>query len=104
MTPPLPEPDDRPGYYYVSVRDGHRWSLLYGPFGRHADALAAVEATRRAAERLDARAVWYAFGTARLAEPPAPDGILNDYLPPIRSLAGAESLMEEHDATTTIDG
>lgn len=73
------EPDTRPGRYYVSVRSGVRWSLLYGPFDRHADALAAV--------------------AARLADDNLPViiGRLNHLLPPIT----ADTPMEEtHEPTT----
>ena len=92
------EPDTRPGRYYVSVRSGDRWSLLYGPFGRHADALAAVAATRRAAETVDRYSVFYAFGTARLSDDaPAVAGRLNHLLPPI----AADTLTEEPYAITT---
>lgn len=97
MTDRLPEPDNRPGHYYVSVRDGRRWSLLYGPFARHADALAAVVMVEQAAYKVDARSWWYAFGTARLApeDGPGPAGALNSILPPIP----ADTPAEENDAT-----
>jgi streptogramin lyase len=76
--------DERPGHYYVSAIDGRRWALLYGPLERHADAVAAVETARRVAVDADARAWFYAFGTARVApEDPAPTGVLNHLLPPI---------------------
>lgn len=42
--------DGRPGNYYVSCRSGEKWSLLYGPFGRHREAIEALPAARRAAE------------------------------------------------------
>lgn len=59
-------PDPRPGFYYVSVIDGPRRALLRGPWvDDHAGALAAVDRVRRQAELVDARAVFYAFGTAR---------------------------------------
>jgi hypothetical protein len=80
------EPDPRPGHYYVSVRDGRRWALVYGPFERHADALAAVGTARRVAVEADGRAWFYAFGTARLEPDGAvapPEGTLNHLLPPI---------------------
>lgn len=35
-----PEPDTRPGHYYVSCIDGPRTALLAGPFATHAEALA----------------------------------------------------------------
>ena len=84
------EPDERPGRYYVSVRDGERWGLLYGPFGRHADALAAG---RRGATEAVPWSHFYAFGTARLADDAPPvAGRLNHLLPP---MAATE---ETHDA------
>jgi hypothetical protein len=57
--------DTRAGYYYVSVIDGSRKGLVSGPYETHGEALQAVERVRRAAEKVDPRAVWYAFGTAR---------------------------------------
>lgn len=91
------QPDGRPGRYYVSVRDGSRWALLYGPFGRHADALAAVDAARAVALAVDPRAHFFSFGTARAAEEwiDSPPGILNALLPPI----AAEPSTEEYHAT-----
>lgn len=58
-------PDRRPGFYYVSCVDGTRRALLRGPWTSHAAAIAAVPAVRAEAERADAWACWYAFGTAR---------------------------------------
>lgn len=58
-------PDPRPGFYYVTALDGKRRSLVRGPFPTHTEALAAVEPTRRLVEERDARAHWYAWGTAR---------------------------------------
>lgn len=60
------KPDSRPGPYYVSVIDADRYRLLLGPFDRHADALAKVEPVRVQSEKLDARAVFYGFGTVRV--------------------------------------
>ena len=78
------EVDERPGNYYVSCRNGKRWSLVYGPFGRHQDALDAVEMARGEAERADPWATFYAFGTARTADEWRPVGVLNGRLPAIR--------------------
>lgn len=58
-------PDARPGFYYVSAIDGARRSLVRGPFRTHAEALGAVEPTKRLVEERDPRAHWYAWGTAR---------------------------------------
>lgn len=57
--------DTRAGFYYVTAIDAGRVALLLGPFTRHADALARVDEARRDAERVDARAVFAAFGTCR---------------------------------------
>lgn len=59
-------PDTKPGFYYVTARDGGRTALLVGPFeDDHAQALALVDAGRRAAEEVDSRAVFWWFGTCR---------------------------------------
>ena len=67
------QPDSKPGAYYVSViRGDGDWRPLLGPFiNDHAKALALVDKARAKAEELDARAVWYSFGTVRvpLSEP-----------------------------------
>uniref|UniRef100_A0A6M3IPV8 Uncharacterized protein n=1 Tax=viral metagenome TaxID=1070528 RepID=A0A6M3IPV8_9ZZZZ len=57
--------------YYVSVidTDTDRRALLAGPFAHQRQAAAAVRVVRQAAECVDARAVWYAYGTCR-----APNG------------------------------
>ena len=75
--------DLRPGYYYVSLRDGARWNLLLGPFeNNHAKALRWVAATKEKACEVDMRAHWYGFGTARVPlEVSPPAGRLNDLLP-----------------------
>lgn len=58
-------PTDR-GYFYTSIRnDAGEYRLLLGPFPVHADALRAVDVTREIVERIDRRAFWYAYGTAR---------------------------------------
>ena len=65
--------------YYVSVIDGPRFGLLRGPFDAHDEALARVDETRKAAESLDPRAWFYAFGTCRVErETPLKPGKLND--------------------------
>lgn len=73
-------PDPRPGDYFVSVVDGRRRALLAGPYPTHADALGAVPEVREIAKRLDPRAFYYAFGTARLPEGSGKVGRLNDLL------------------------
>lgn len=70
-------PDTAPGPYYVSVmKDGGDYRLLSGPYDNHADALMQVDAARAVAEKLDVKATWYYFGTARMTEDFKGDGIL----------------------------
>lgn len=60
-----PESDTRPGWYYVTIRDGPRHGLLAGPFENdHPAALAMVEQVREIAQAVNNRAVFAAFGTA----------------------------------------
>ena len=74
-------PDDKPGNYYVTALDGARHALLVGPFKNdHAGALALVERARIEAEKVDPRAIWYAYGTARFPEDCTTPGKLNDRL------------------------
>lgn len=71
------EPDNKPGWYYVSMIDGARVARLAGPYvNDHAGALAAVETARAIAEQLDPRACWYAFGTCS-ADADLGPGVLN---------------------------
>ena len=72
--------DLQPGYYYVSVIDGPRWSFLLGPFpNNHAAALRMVNKVKKKAAEVDPRAHFYAFGTARLPLECSPrKGVLND--------------------------
>lgn len=78
-------PDTRPGFYYVTCRNGSGdYAFIRGPWvDDHAGALAAKRAVQAEGERADPRAVWYAWGTARseldrgpgvLGGPVAPDG------------------------------
>jgi hypothetical protein len=70
--------------FYVSVRDGSRYSLLVGPFPAHQEALDMVSAARNAAEQVDSRAFWYSYGTCSL-EKGEREGLLNKmmgYVPP----------------------
>ena len=74
-------PDTAPGNYYVTARDGGRHALLAGPFpNNHAAALALVDRARVEAEKVDPRAVWYAYGTARFPETFNEPGKLNNRL------------------------
>lgn len=82
------EPDTKPGDYYVTAFDrasnaGHgRTAFLLGPFrDDHAAALSRVAEARRYVEEHYARAVWWAFGTARLDTADGnPVGKLNETL------------------------
>ena len=52
--------------YYTSVRRGTEPGdarLLSGPYATHAEAVANVQKDQAWAEALDAKAVWYSFGT-----------------------------------------
>lgn len=66
--------------YYVSVIDGPRFGLLAGPFRTHVEALELVERARKEAERVDPRAVFYAFGTTAMHPDYRTPGKLNDPL------------------------
>lgn len=74
-----PEPDDRDGFYYVSIRRGERHGLLAGPFPNdHPAALAMVGWVRRLAREVNPRqAEFSAFGTAWSPVDRGP-GILHD--------------------------
>jgi hypothetical protein len=73
------QPDSAAGNYYVSMRrDDGQTRLLRGPFRNdHAATLAAVSDASSQAERLDPKAVWYCYGTVRMAETYAEPGILD---------------------------
>lgn len=81
------EPDRQPGNYYVSVFDRQSndgWSrlgLLLGPFTDHAECLAQVAAARSKAHDACADAVWYSFGTVRMADNFTQPGVLNKFFP-----------------------
>ncbi len=66
--------------YYVSARRGDDTALLLGPYATHSMALSMVGTGRRLAEKVDARAFWYAFGTLAIRSGEAPPGKLNDLL------------------------
>lgn len=59
--------------YYVSAIDGERKALICGPYATHDAALADVQRVKRAAERVDPRAVWWAWGTAGVNLDAAPE-------------------------------
>lgn len=61
------DPENPPRYFYVTcIEDGPRKRIgwLAGPYAHHEEALARVQEVRKLAEEADARAAWYAFGTA----------------------------------------
>ena len=61
------QPDDEPGDYFVSARDGERFALVSGPYvNDHAAALRDVAECRRLVQTLDQWAAFYSFGTSRL--------------------------------------
>lgn len=62
--------------FYATVMRGREWRALAGPFATHAAARDALPEARRLARRRDARAHWYAYGTALL-----PDGTTAGILP-----------------------
>lgn len=76
--------DGRPGYYYVTARDGERVAFLLGPYPDHVMALERVEIGRDYMARIDQRAAFYSFGTTRIA-PGGPDrvGALHEHFPEI---------------------
>jgi hypothetical protein len=51
-------------FFYVSAIDGSRRALVAGPYDTHAEALAKIDEARHAAEKLDPRAIFAAWGTA----------------------------------------
>ena len=54
------------GYFYATViNDSGDHRFLLGPFANHETAIASVGLAQSLAERMDARAFWYAYGTAR---------------------------------------
>lgn len=76
-------PDNQPGNYYVSTRDGGRFALLLGPFRNdHQAALDMVDAVKEKYQEIDSKGVFYSFGTARRPlNDTVPDqkGLLNVY-------------------------
>jgi hypothetical protein len=66
--------------YYASVISGTRVGLLAGPFADHAEALAILPRAKEAAEGVDPRAFWYAFGTLARLDGYDKPGVLNDLL------------------------
>ena len=72
-------PDTAPGPYYVSVmRDSNpdHYRLLSGPYPTHSQALGLVDRALRIAQYVDAKSIWYSFGTVRMSSEVARPGIL----------------------------
>jgi hypothetical protein len=101
-----PTPDDRPGWYYVTIVAGDRHGLLAGPFrNNHPRAVAMVEWVRRLAREVSPRQAAFAgFGTAWSEVDQGP-GILHDghqWTPKARDSARgnvlAEGVLAEYDA------
>jgi hypothetical protein len=76
-------PDSRPGFYYVTCRNSAGdYAFIRGPWvDDHAGALAAKRAVQTEGERVDPRAVFYAWGTAR-SETDLGPGVLGGPLSP----------------------
>lgn len=71
-------PDSKPGNYYVTAIDGGRVYLMAGPFmNAHWKALCAVRTVKEAAEEIDGRASFMAWGTSRFEETVTTPGRLN---------------------------
>jgi hypothetical protein len=51
--------------FFVTAVDGPRVAFVAGPYRTHLDAVSVFHGVCREAERLDPRATWYSFGTAR---------------------------------------
>lgn len=71
-------PDPTPGNYYATVIDGPNVGFLAGPFPRHVYAMACVGGASAAARKVNDRAGWYAYGTAKREQ--RTPGILNDMI------------------------
>lgn len=63
--------------YYASVMDGPRRGLLLGPFADLEAAAARVEQAKALARTVNDRAIWFAYGTARVEADTLPQGRLN---------------------------
>lgn len=64
--------------YYVTIIDGSRVSLAYGPFETHEEALACVPWVESyVMKAYYPRAHFWAYGTSKLKKGPYPEGKLN---------------------------
>lgn len=61
-------PDNRPGPYFVSCLDAGRVFLMAGPYERHAQALADVDAAHKIAAEVDGRSWFMFWGTVRVED------------------------------------
>lgn len=70
--------------FYVTIKDGAKHGLLYGPFTTHRGALENVQQVCNKAHEINSGDAAFAeFGTASLPLANAPEGKLNAYLPKI---------------------
>lgn len=77
----MQEPDTKPGNYYVTAIDGGKTAILVGPFpNNHQAALDKVDIASDYAQKLDDRAYFWAFGTARFPLEFTKPGILNAFV------------------------
>lgn len=63
----LPKNHDAGDEFFVSCRNDDRTGLVLGPYDMYEEALANVERGRDMAEKDDAWAHFYAFGTLKIA-------------------------------------
>jgi hypothetical protein len=76
-----PQPDTKPGNYYVTIHDGARFGFLAGPFrDDHRAAIDLVARCQELAIQLDPWAHFHAFGTARIDYDYHQPGTLNAHL------------------------
>lgn len=91
--------NEGPRLYFVTVIDGARVGFLAGPYATHDAALADVDIVRRMAERVNDRAIWYAFGTSSVPEgTPAPRVVFSSAEVEARRKAERETLDAEERA------
>ena len=68
------------GGFYVTAVDSGRTALLAGPFKSHEAALARVDTSKRIAQQVNDRAIWWAYGTSRDTVGNLPAGKLNEFI------------------------
>ena len=81
------------GTLRTTVKDAGRFGLLLGPYSAREDAEADVNLGRRLAQTVNDRAIWYAYGAARLTRTPGkelPAGILEHLVERQMALAALE--------------